>query len=93
MKNIFKASSLSVSLLTVYAQAYEQIDVKLNGVETSLYLQVVDWADAQVTNQSQVEMTYNSRAYLSYSPVKDLTQYFKPRLLGGYVEYDVDLSQ
>ena len=72
---------------------YDSLNVLVNGVSETLYLQVVDWAAATVTNQSDIGMTYNSRAYLSYSPTKDPDQYFKPRLLGGYVEYDVDLSQ
>lgn len=54
---------------------------------------MLDWADATVTtDQKEVGMVYNSRAYLSYSDTKNVEQYFKPKLLGGYVEYDVDLS-
>ena len=31
--------------------------------------------------------------YLSTSPQLDTAKYFKPNLLGGYLEFDVDLSQ
>ena len=38
-------------------------------------------------------MGFNGRAYLSSTQMFDKTQYFMPNLLGGSMEYDVDLSE
>jgi hypothetical protein len=38
-------------------------------------------------------MDFNGRAYFSTSQSWDPNAYFKPNLLGGSMEYDVDLSQ
>lgn len=38
-------------------------------------------------------MGYNGRTYLSTKQNWDPNAYFKPKLLGGSLEYDVDLSQ
>jgi hypothetical protein len=38
-------------------------------------------------------MGFNGRAYLSTSEDWDIDAYFKPLLLGGSFEYDVDLSE
>jgi len=88
-----KTISASVALLAAVASAYDQINIELNGAPQTLYLQNVDWAQATVSDKSAVSMSYNSLAYLSWASYRDVTQYFKPSLLGGYVEYDVDLSR
>lgn len=38
-------------------------------------------------------MPYNGRGYLSKTASLDPTGFYAPNLLGGSVEYDVDLSQ
>ena len=38
-------------------------------------------------------MGFNGRAYLSNTQMFDKSQFFTPNLLGGSMEYDVDLSQ
>jgi hypothetical protein len=38
-------------------------------------------------------MGFNGRAYFTTSKTWDPNAYFKPNLLGGSVEYDVDLSE
>ena len=52
-----------------------------------------NWSEAQVTNDSTIGFNYNNRMYLSESPTLDTSAYFKPNLLGGSIEFDVDLSQ
>jgi hypothetical protein len=37
-------------------------------------------------------MPYNGRGYLSKTASLDPTGFYSPNLLGGSVEYDVDLS-
>ena len=41
---------------------------------------------------NSVSYDYNNRMYLSKSETTDPSQYFAPNMLGGYFEYDVDLS-
>lgn len=40
-----------------------------------------------------LNIPFNNRGYFSLSPSLDPSQFYKPNLLGGSVEYDVDLSQ
>lgn len=39
------------------------------------------------------EIGFNSRVYLSESENWNFNSYFRPNLLGGSMEYDVDLSE
>ena len=45
------------------------------------------------TGGNAIDCPYNARATLSESPSLDPNGFFKPKLLNGSVEYDVDLSQ
>ena len=75
------------------AGEFPGITVKVDGVDTQLYVQYPEyWSEAQVYNGNEVGFDYNNRMYLSNSPTIDPSNYFKPNLLGGSLEYDVDLS-
>ena len=50
------------------------------------------WSSASVTDGTELGFDYNNRMYLSTAPELDTAKYFKPNLLGGSVEFDVDLS-
>jgi len=39
-----------------------------------------------------VDFALDKRMYLSYSSTLETSQYYSPNLLGGAIEYDVDLS-
>ena len=41
---------------------------------------------------SEFTLGWNGRAYLSNTQMFDKDQYYTPNLLGGSLEYDVDLS-
>ena len=78
-----------------YAQTtYPPITVKVNGVDTTLYVQIPSWASSNVTvSGSGMSFLYNKRMYLSTSPTLDTTKYWKPNMLGGSFEFDVDHSK
>lgn len=49
---------------------------------------------AEVTGDlTEFSLGENSRMFLSTSPTIDANAYFKPNLLGGYVEFDTNISQ
>ena len=80
-----------VTMATVSA-SFPPIEVTVDGVPTTLYVQYPEtWSSATVSGDS-VSFDFKNRLYLSESPTTDPSQYFTPQMLGGYLEYDVDLS-
>ena len=78
------------NLGTVRGQ-YPSLTAYENDQEITLYVQYPFWADA-TTSGASLSYDYNNRMYLSTSPTLDTNSYYKPNLLGGSMEYDVDLS-
>lgn len=66
---------------------------KLDGVEIDLYMHQTEWSDMDVTDENAINMYNRDRAYLSYAPEPEPFSYFKPNMLGGYMTYDVDISE
>ena len=64
------------------------IQVKEDGVDKTLYL-----TPACSTSGGKIDCAENKRATLSATPSLDPEGFYKPHLVGGSVEYDVDLSQ
>ena len=60
---------------------------------TTLYVQYPEYWSAADTNGSEVGFHWNNRMYLSNSPTLDTSDYFKPNLLGGSIEFDVNLDE
>ena len=52
-----------------------------------------EWSDMSVGDENSITMNNRDRAYLSWSESPEPLSYFKPNLLGGYVTYDVDISE
>lgn len=71
---------------------FPALTATVDGEDTTLYVQYPDWADAQ-TSGSEVTFDYNNRMYLSTQPTLDTSKYFMPNMLGGSLEWDVDLSE
>lgn len=46
-----------------------------------------------VEGDDTMYMHDRDRAYLSWAPEPEPYSYFKPNLLGGYMSYDIDLSE
>lgn len=57
-----------------------------------MYVQFAgSWTSAE-TSQTEVKFGHNNRMYLSTVDYVDNSKFFKPNMLGGVMEYDVDLS-
>ena len=89
----------SVALFAVTA-AQQQVSFplrpKLDGEYIDLYLHQTTWSDMSVEENSDgnavINMYDRDRGYISTSPTPDPYSYFKPNLLGGYVTYDINIS-
>ena len=65
----------------------------VDGVDTTLYVVYpTSWSSA-TTNGSTLSFDWNNRMYLSNSATLDTNDYFTPNMLGGSIQYDVDLSE
>jgi hypothetical protein len=71
--------------------SFPSISATENDQEITLYVQYPNWASA-TTSGSSFSYGYNNRMYLSTSETLDPNSFYKPNLLGGSMEYDVDLS-
>ena len=71
---------------------FPSLKTMVDGVETTLYVHYPYWSTAKV-DESSVEYGFKKRMYLSTVQYPgDTDKYFKPNLLGGAMEYDIDLS-
>lgn len=87
MESIFKQFSIE-------PQVAFNFRPELNGEPIDIYLHQTDYSDIRVSeDQLSVQIFDRDRAYLSTSPVPDKDKYFKINLLGGWMSYDVDLSE
>ena len=70
---------------------FSAINIELDGAMKTYY---VASDSARSTSGSDYTVDANGRGYLLETPTLDYSnpQYFRPNLLGGTVEYDVDLS-
>ena len=67
---------------------YSTIQIMENGIPETLY--VASYFKNSAGNT--IDMPFNSGAVLIESPTVDPNHFYKPNLLGGSVDYDVDLS-
>jgi hypothetical protein len=67
---------------------YSTIQIMENGIPKTLY--VASYFKNSAGNT--IDMPFNSGAVLIESPTVDPNHFYKPNLLGGSVDYDVDLS-
>lgn len=86
------------------AGGYPTLTITENGAEKTLYVQYPEWTpedditvagnavDFAATSGDGTKFEYAKRLYLSESPTLDIAQYYRPNLLGGAIEYDVDLG-
>ena len=74
---------------------FDPIDITLNGKVMSLYATRFSWFTPKVT-KDKAEIDGNGRMYFTNMPnntaITDPDQIFKVNLLGGSIEYDIDLS-
>ena len=74
---------------------FDPIDITVNGKVMSLYATRFSWFNPNVT-KDKAEIYGNGRMYFTNMPnntaVTDPELLFRVNLLGGSIEYDVDLS-
>ena len=51
-----------------------------------------EWSEDIITDDASLTFDFNNRMYLSTSSALDTTKYFTVNLLGGSVNFDIDLS-
>jgi len=78
---------------TIPDDSYPSLTVQVNGVDTTLFVQYPKAWSSATTEGSELSFDYNNRLYLSTVQEVDTSKYFKPNMLGGSLEYDVDLSE
>ena len=102
MIQAIKGSSLAVSMLMTLSQAaadsYPLMQVTVDDSVVDLYLAHFPGIDSGSDNLAEIKNTApgKDRRYLAYFDSDDSldpTRYFTPKLLGGSLEYDEDLSE
>ena len=64
-----------------------------NGYERTLYVHPADSNNTSLTIENGKELEYGADMRLNLSNSESPDDHYKPNLLGGVVEYDVDLSE
>ena len=69
---------------------WKTLNITEDGEAKTIYLATPTWFDG--TGGDKVLIPEGGRLYFSTTPQLDPETYYKPNLLGGSVEYDVDMS-
>jgi hypothetical protein len=94
-------SSLATSLKTAigsqgepwkYNDPWEGLEVTMDGEPLQLYITRTHWSEITPLGTNGYNMGFNGRTYLSTTQDWSKDTYFRPNLLGGSMEYDVDLG-
>jgi len=73
------------------APNYTALTITEDGAAKTVYIASPFWYTGE--GGDRVTLPYGGRSYLSNTNYLDPEGYYKPNLLGGSLEYDVDLSQ
>ena len=81
------------NLLSLHQEntAYSPIEIEVDGEKKTYYIAAPFSGNG---NKSDFEVPSNGRGYIAETPTLDMAdpKFFKPNLLGGSVEWDIDLS-
>jgi len=75
--------------VVVADNGYAAIQITENGKAKTLYVGDTHYG----SHDKVIDIPYNSRAMLMETNYMDPVKIYRPNLLGGSVDYDVDLSQ
>ena len=84
-----KAQAYSHMPTMIPTASGDSVQVTVDGQPKTLYVVTPDG----ITGGSGIGVPHNTRGYFSETPNASPENFFTPNLLGGSVEYDVDLSQ
>lgn len=87
--NIDAFDLTNIGQITEIPNGYNSVQITENGVSKTVYVASGSYS----SGGNRVTIPYNNRAILTTSPNLDPSTFYRPNLLGGSVEYDVDLSQ
>jgi hypothetical protein len=77
----------------MYKDPWNMLETTMNGQPLNLFIAQTHWTEINQSSSDSYDMGWNGRAYLSTKQDWDPNAYFKPKLLGGSLEYDIDMSQ
>ena len=86
---LLTAAAVATPLLVTDANGWNSLKITEDGKSKTVYVTM----NNDASHGSDLIIKHGQRGYLSNSPSLDPTQFYTPHLLGGSVEYDVDLSQ
>ena len=92
MTKISQSIFASACIAVVAHAQYPPLQVEVDGVEQTLYVQYPDWSEASISG-ANLSFDFNNRMYLSTQASLDTSAYFMPSLVGGSMEFDVNVSQ
>jgi hypothetical protein len=69
---------------------YESMTITENGQSKTLYVAHPDWYSG--VSDNGVNLPEGARSYLFTEPAFDSENHYRPNLLGGSVEFDIDMS-
>lgn len=75
--------------IQIVPNGWSTIQITHDGAAKTVYVA----SGSSASSGNRMTIPYNNRAILTNSPTMDPAQFYRPNLLGGSVEYDVDLSQ
>lgn len=64
----------------------------VDGTSMTKYILNPDWSTSTTNGEEELSFYFNNRMYLSDSSTVDPNEYSTFNLLGGVLEYDIDLS-
>ena len=96
MKTFFAAAIAGLASASPVPHLYNtngwaSLDIKEDGQSKTVYIAAPNWFSGE--GGDHISIPEGGRVYLSNSPSLDPNNFYKPALLGGIVEYDVDMSQ
>lgn len=93
LATLLSAAALGFDLkqtgLTIDENGWASLQITEDGKPMTLYVAM----SQTMSHDSTMVIPTNARGYLSKTASIDPTGFYRPNLLGGSVEYDVDLSQ
>jgi len=83
------AAAMSYEIVSDASGSWSKITITEDGQPKELYVAM----PTSESSGSTLNIPFNNRGYFSLTPTLDPTQFYKPNLLGGSFEFDVDMSQ
>ena len=88
-----KRHALFAAALAVTASAYQEFNMSVDDVLQTKFIKSQTWTTAEISNENKsVRIGNNNSLVFRNNADNALSSVFKPTLMGGAIEYTVDLS-